>query len=85
MASAGRHQAGTAAVEMNLISKESLAEAIRTRIIDVVAPLVPVVSPVCTGSSKLTRTCDCAARLYTSWGSMVVSKVTKRVPSVRSP
>jgi hypothetical protein len=23
---------------------------------------MPVVSPVCTGSSKLTRTCDCAAR-----------------------
>ncbi len=31
---------GTAAVEMNLISQEDLAEAIRTRIIDVVTPLL---------------------------------------------
>ncbi|CKR51638.1 Uncharacterised protein [Mycobacterium tuberculosis] len=46
---------------------------------------MPVVSPVCTGSSKLTRTCDCAARLYTSSGSMVLSRVTNRVPSIRSP
>ena len=66
-----------------------VAVAMRARFVRVSlatgGPLHPVVSAVCSGSSKETLTCDCAARLYTSSGLSSVNSVTIRTPSDRSP